>query len=407
MMRKFKTDIEFTVMKYLFCAMALLIMSCSTQKKVPAPAPQPTPPKTVAKDTVHAPAPKEVVQKEIKIGLLLPLDIKKHLDALTDTSVDMGMDAYTLSQLQFAEGAMLAADSLNMTKQMVSIKISDAPADSFYLSNKLYKPDMLHADVILASVPAANAATAARIAKLHKQKIVFTQPVSTTSLTSYDNAYLAATSTTTQCEIAAAKLASVMPAAHFFLFTSDNKREQDIAALFKPGLPVSKTYSITNKAKLDSVAKHALRHEQVIIMVSSDEGFVSSTLNQINAAADGTITIMGLPTWENFESIDYSLLKNLRVIYFTTGFVNSNDEHVKDFRNKYISRYNAEPMFAAYQGFELVMEFAANKTDENRKQQKKRLLPFKFTQIDSHGCFENQYVRLIEVKNYELIPLDE
>lgn len=82
----------------------------------------------------------------------------------------MGMDAYTLSQLQFAEGAMLAADSLNMTKQMVSIKISDAPADSFYLSNKLYKPDMLHADVILASVPAANAATAARIAKLHKQR---------------------------------------------------------------------------------------------------------------------------------------------------------------------------------------------------------------------------------------------
>ncbi|MBS1764926.1 MAG: hypothetical protein JSS90_08185 [Bacteroidetes bacterium] len=405
MNKKQKSVLIYPITLTMLLAAVLSTVACRTSKQVHVPTVQ-SPPKPVEKEPTPAPKPKEEIVKPLNFGLLLPLDIKKNLDAITDTSVDMGMDNFTMSQLQFAEGALLAVDSLNAVKQTVNIKINDAPADSFYLSNKLYKADLLHADVIIAAVPAANAPVVQRIANMHKQKVIFTQPVSVSSLPSSDRIYLAATSTPTQCEMAASKLAAYIPSAHYFLLTTDNKRDLDIASLFKPGLPTARTFVLTDRNKLDSIAKQASRHEQAIIIVSSDEDYVSSTLNKLNAAADGMITVLGLPTWENFETIDFSNLKNIRALYFTTNFIDEGSEVVKDFRNKFISKYNTDPMFSAYQGYELIMEFAANRLDEGRKQMRKKVLPMKFMQNDNHGCFENRYVRFIEIKNFELIPVD-
>ena len=110
-----------------------------------------------------------------------------------------------------------------------------------------------------------------------------------------------------------------------------------------------------------------------------------------------------MPTWENFESIDFSALTNLNVLYFSSTYFDVSNPTVNAFRKKFLSKYSTEPLNAAFQGFELVNYFAKQMIGEKKSSEIAiSLIPFRFLNDNSENGFENKIIHFLQVKNYSL-----
>ena len=115
------------------------------------------------------------------------------------------------------------------------------------------------------------------------------------------------------------------------------------------------------------------------------------------------VTIVGMPTWENFESIDFSALRNLNVLYFSSTYFDINNALVNTFRKKFLNKYNTEPLNSAFQGFELLNYFAKQMIGEKKSSEiSVSLIPFQFSNDNSENGFENKIIHILQVKDYSL-----
>lgn len=391
---------------FLFIVSAsLFFQSCSSSKKTTEVPAKPVPP--VVKEEKKE-EPKSEVNKPLNFSLLLPLDLKNQLAKSDDTTDDNSIDANVMPQLQFLEGALMAADSMKALGIDLSIKTIDVPADSVALTNIFYRKEVLQADVIFAAVNSSLANAASTLALKHKNKIVFNQPASASILKQNKDAYLSVPSTTTQCEQAADFVMTRYPSAKIFIVTRDNKREKDIAEIFRRKISAKANYILYSVQLFDSLSSALSRTAQnVIIMSSSDQDFVSPLLDKINGLNMANITVFGLPTWENFESIDYGGLKNLRFQYFTSSYTDVASRDGQNFRQAFINKYKTEPMYNAFQGFDLVMYFAKT-FHSNKKVETLKLsqIPYDFKETPVGNGYENKLIHVLEIKDYELVKVN-
>ena len=387
-----------------FFVLVFFIFSCSSSKKtVQAPAPVVKPPVTTEVKPVVPQKPEP--PKQLNFTLLLPLDLKKQFVVDTTTDAETPIDMSALNQLHFLEGAMLAVDSLKHKGININLKTHDTAIDSFSLTNLFYQKDVMASNFIFAAFNTSFYTAAADIAQKHNNKIIFTQPAPSSTIKQNKNVYLAVPTTTTQCALAAEFVLSNFGDAKKFVVNRDIKREKDLAEIFKSKFgtnPVS--YLTWSQAKEDSLINSLSKTlHNVIIITSSDEAFVSPFLNKINSFNMANITILGLPTWENFESIDFSSLKNLNIDYFSSMYFDAGSASVSAFRKKFLSTYNTGPMNSAFLGFELVNYFAKQMMDEKKPDEfSLSLLPFKFLNDTPENGFENKTIHILQVKEYAI-----
>src|SRR6185436_4301002 len=114
---------------------------------------------------------------------------------------------------------------------------------------------------------------------------------------------------------------------NFIVLTRKIKKENDLAEVFK-----NETDSLLqNKFKqetkstvanfTDSIAITLLKFlsaekRNILYLPSSDESYVSSVLNALDTL-NQKITVVGLPTWENFETVWFSKMMNLEIYIFS------------------------------------------------------------------------------------------
>ncbi len=388
-------------------AMGCFIMhSCSTAKKT-AQQPPVKPDVLVVKEEKPV-EPKAEVVKPVNITLLLSLDLKNQVKMSTDTSEENTIDASVLPNLQFLEGATLAADSIRAMGIELHLKTLDAPTDSVAFTNMLYRKEAMQADALFASLAPNLAPAAVNITKKHNNKIVFTQPVSSSVLKQNKQAYLAVPSTASQCEEAADFIFMKYPSAKIMVISRDVKREKDIADIFRKKLGAKADFVLYTTQLFDSLSASLSKTAQnVIILTSSDQDFISPLLNKINALNMANITVMGLPTWENFESIDYGNLKNLKIWYFTSMFTDASNMGVQRFRQIFYNKFKTEPTYNAYQGFDLVMAFTKQlSTNKKAGSIVTQLVPYRFTEFGDGNGYENKLIYILEIEDYELIKLN-
>ncbi len=388
-----------------FFALALFIFRCSSTKKtVQAPPPAPKPPVVV--ETKPAETPKPQPPKPLNFALLLPLDLKNQFVVDTSREAETAIDAASMNQLHFLEGALLAVDSLKQKGIIVNLKTFDTAIDSFSLTNLLYQKDVMNSDCIFASFNGGFYTTAATIAQKHNNKIVFTSPAPASTIKQNKNVYLSVPATATQCSLTVNYIKKNYSDVKIYVVNREVKREKDVADIFKTNFASSPVnYFTWTAAKEDSLLTgFSTTRQNVVIITSSDEAFVSPLLSKINALNMANITIMGLPTWENFESIDFSALKNLNILYFTSSYFDITNGQVLAFRKKFLSKYNTEPLPSAFAGFDLVNYFAKQMAGEkNASQISVSLAPYQFANDVPDNGFENKSIHILQVKDYSLI----
>ncbi|MBK7855398.1 MAG: hypothetical protein IPJ79_11285 [Bacteroidetes bacterium] len=380
----------------------IFFAACKSTKKTTAP----SPPVTVKpqEKPVEQPTKTVVIPSKINIALLLPLELKSTL-ALDTT--DAEIKSSTLNNLQFYEGFILAVDSIRKTGKQVNVATYDSDIDSMSFINLLYKRDVMASDYIVCAANSNYVPAASMVAQKHNNKILFVQPVMQNNVVKENkDAWLALPANYTQSSLMASHLATSYPTAKFSIIFRDTGREKTWAGFFNDELKKAGATDVQtklySKAFVDSLPLTINKSKpNVFLIPSSDEAFVSPLLTKLNDAGAPNTIAAGLPTWETFESVDFSSYKNLKTLYFTSTFIDENNFSVKNFQKCFYKNYHTLPVFNAYLGFDMAL-FLSNlqfKSDAGIKS----VLNYNFEQTFPASGFENRFISIVGIEDYKVV----
>lgn len=368
--------------------------------------------------------PKESLKekKEFKIALLLPLYLNQNLEV--DTSkTESDIELLSLPALSFYEGVLLAVDSLEKTGMKVKLSVFDITQDTsakhFLVMN--YQ-SLKTSDIIFASFPSTQVAVSAETASHLGLKLVLAQFGNTFLLKDNPNLVLASPSAITQCKLMADFTVDKFTDANFIVLSRKVKRENELANTFKEEterLLHSDKYKSQNNTILfdcsdtsQSIIKYLSPNKKnVLYFPSSDESFVSSVLAGFDTLNQNMVVI-GLPTWENFESVQLNNLVNIEVYIFSTTYIDYDAPGVKLIRKNYISQYKSDPFPNAYQGYDLTYYFAElfkehdiNFIDHIANDSLNS--EFKFVRETEKSGFENVSFSVLKYEGYKLLKVNK
>jgi hypothetical protein len=417
-MRTFRPAPDLRNCILLMIAVAGLIASCKTSgptSRTPAPSPpQSTVPEKKPDPVVTSPPVKKMTR--LRIALVMPFELKENFaeDSIHGGLAEIAITNGSQAALHFYEGAKLATDSLLNDSIAVVVSGVEAPVDSLAAARLFGGASLRDFDYVIAGIQPALASAAATAAGKSGINLVLTQAPNAAVIASHPNVALAGASTFTQCREMAGWIAANYPASQVVLVYRQTRRENELAGIFRDALVAvpdrtpPRDFDATTRPLEELKSQLPADKRIVVIVASSDEAFVKNTLSQINDFMMSGIYICGLPTWPSFESIDFMNLENLKFFLFDNNFVDLGDPKVTAFRKLFISKYAADPLPQAFNGFELVYGLGKHSPEKKgplcdqlttafKNSEQYRFLP----PVNGSGC-ENNRISILTIEDYQL-----
>ena len=115
-------------------------------------------------------------------------------------------------------------------------------------------------------------------------------------------------------------------------------------------------------------------------------------------------TVIGLPTWQYFETIDQKTIEDCNVFVFNSGFIDFKKNEVFKFRKYFREKYYSEPSESAYQGYDalwvagkLFLKYGKKiSIDETQKAIEGIYSCYFFDNIGSGLGFENRNIHVFQ-----------
>jgi LysM repeat protein len=149
----------------------------------------------------------------------------------------------------------------------------------------------------------------------------------------------------------------------------------------------------------------------VIISFTNNEVFLNNFLRSLfDNAEKYTITLFGLPSWLRFESIDLRYMNHFNTHFFSSQFVDYNNEHVKTFVSTFQQTYLTDPNRLAFLGYDIALYSLGLMTQYGRdfayctSNYSPQLLStqFQFERQDETSQLQNVHVCIFEIIEYQL-----
>ena len=335
-----------------------LLSACSTSKKSSVTKPTAPELKTVevakveVKDTLVVTLPKV---QTINIALLLTLNLEEHFanDTAPDTNPLILQES--LASLNFYEGALLASDTLSSKLRKINFKIIDTGADSLSTVTSLNTADMNEVDAVVSFLPANYTSLLSRISNRWAMPMYLFAASNTSILEKNKWIRLVNPSNYTQITQAATYISKHHAVDKIVAVYREQKGENLIAELFADVIDsLLEKKGICDKVNYKSDGFNSLKSKlsktktNVLIIPTSDESFLASLLNKLgDIKTDYKFVLMGMPAWENFNSIDPETMKELGAIMFNGMYIDTQCPELTQFRKKFILEYHADPTLAA------------------------------------------------------------
>ena len=349
--------------------------------KVNKPEPEPEPQKAAdepvkteepAKSTDPC-VPGNLSNRTWQVALLIPFQLEEA------DSIGMGdagslrspSDFRSLDFIQFYEGALLAIDSLSKAGLKVKVNVFDADAGEHTSKTRrlLAKPEMKEMDLIIGPFFAKSFELVSAFAASYSIPLV--NPLSQRAEIIADNPYVfkVQPSAWVQYNELARYLANNFPNANVLIMTRNAEENAGVAASFKTSLSRYNQGNITVKESVYSQSADAgvlnklvNGRQNVVVLLTSDKALLPALLRKLNdARSTYSITVVGLPDWENLE-LDSHYLLNLNTHLFNPWFVDYASPEVKNFVKKFNERFLAEPELDKYAflGYDISFYFLNN-----------------------------------------------
>jgi LysM repeat protein len=365
-----------------------------------------------------------------QVALIIALNFSKNFiidSSLVDSNVvSETIDKESLANLEFYEGTLKAIDSLKSMNFKISLHLFDSENDSAKTSEILKMPQLKKMNLLLSNADPVITKLINAFSKANQVNFVSCSLNAGELMSDNRQAIAMLPSSVIQCvemgKIAAKKFKDNKMMVLKTGLTKENIR----SAAFKRGWSESTDekikevdYSKGNDSQgllknvKDSLSKKMVN---VIFVPSSNESTVSKLVNDLKELGDEyKLTIIGLPTWQYFETLDPLLLELYDVHIFTSSFIEYNTNASLNFRKNFFNTYNIEPTDPAFEGFDMMMIMGMQLLKHGKKirenisgsEHKGLYSSYRFEKNSENSPVENHFITVCKYRNYELRKLSE
>ena len=307
--------------------------------------------------------PRPEVRDTITIALLLPFQVEANAEADTATVTAPVVLKESLPALHFMESALLLRDSLRARGIMVYYKVADTGYDSLATVAFLSRGDMKGVDAVISLLPQQYTSDLSRAAMRWEKPVWFFSAPNTRLLEKNPWLRLMVPSNTTQIRLTAEYLALNHASARCITVYREQRRENDIAALFaecidslRIGGDSCRAFNYARGGWTGLRKKMSESQENLILVPTTDESFLSTIINDMGDDRKAlSIRFCGMPSWENFHSIDQELMSELRTMFFNGLFIDGDYPPVADFRKRFMEACSADPLPSAFLAHDAIL----------------------------------------------------
>jgi len=383
-------------------------------------------------NTAIAPLPPKVqgqLLKRYNIVVMLTFSPQEADSVKMNHMMDGSQQLPLLMQIatDFYAGLKIAFDSLAMQGFDANLNVYNVPPDSasHRIDSLLTLPAIASANLIIGPPYPGLLSRVAKYALQHQIPIV--SPLSGENSVLKDNPFVskAVPSAMTEMEQTADYVALHHPKDNIIMVRNADAPDDDFYDVFWKRIRAS--LSIVNPGA-DSVVKEArytdelddLGHtispikDNVIVVPYQGASFVPKLVNQLANSKyndEDSICIFGMHNWSNMDVLDPNNLDTLHLHYASNEYVDYKDRNVIRFIQKYRNLYYSEPMYYAFQGFDLgyyygtMLKKYGTALQDNLINEKYKGVhtSFDFYRPLPGGGLENKAVYMLEYRNYSIV----
>ena len=422
--------------------------------------------------------PKPYRGKEMKVALMVPLYLEE-MDSINSVeflkTFQPGFKPFTF--VEFLEGVYLAVDSLKRMGYNIELTVYDVDNKITKTAKTLQRPELRDMDLIIGPFYSKSFNQVALFAENFHIPVVNPFTFRSEILGKYDNVIKVKPGVASQIPLLAEMIKNRYAHDKIFIITQTPYKDADLVSLLKTrieekipatvklsnvdinnlavevgnrldeeGEPVSPYFNVEgvpvdpavvdaylydstafdNKPVLINYMADSLHpfldnasviRNNLVIIYGNDKPYIMDVVNKLNRVRDTfDINIVGAPLWEQIKRMDYALLNNLNLTYFTSEYVDYDLPSTKQFVADYKNSFNSEPDRFGFSGFDITLFFVKALADYDKWFLK--CLPatnsltfengFQFEKVkDADNNFENVMWNLLRIDNFKTIRLPE
>lgn len=302
--------------------------------------------------------------RTFRVAIFSPL----YLDsAFSDNNYRYGKSfpKFTLQGFDFAEGAQMALDSIDVPNGNIVATIYDSKSKRQNISSLINNRQLDSVDLIIGAVKDEEFTGLSAFAK--RKNIPFISATLPNDGGVTDNPFLVIVNSTLRahCEAIYAYVLQNHGSDRIFLCKRKGAQEDKIAEYFKnintpDGKPLLDLRIVNCEddfaallLKLDSTKNN------ILIGGSLNENFASDMVNLTYPFRNKyPMQIIGMPNWDGFSELRKASLKDYPIIFTTPYYNAKTDWNSTKIRSTYLRRFKGNPSEMAYKGYELATLFS-------------------------------------------------
>ena len=302
----------------------------------------------------------------VRVALLLPLfagEYPAYQDSLPEfQSVKIAPKAAQF--VAFYEGMLLAADSLKNKGYRVDLHVFDTERSTQRVHLLAEEVNRLHPDVVIG--PVYESTYKVLLEKLADKRIPVVYPLSSRggNIAAYPNAIQVNPSFKTLVDAMTRWLSLRAAEANVINIRTGNEGADDAERrILQEGLAQVPGMRIfmwgMEAAPLDSLRSMLLPdRENILVMPTDKEADVSNILPLVSAlSGDYPISVVGLPDWQKFTSVDHETYYKLNTRVFSYNHVDYASEAGKRLVDNYHKYFYGEPVGLVFRAYDMGMYF--------------------------------------------------
>ncbi len=308
---------------------------------------------------------KQVSSNTYRIALLIPFYLDRTYSIDTTDGKTPVSSYKSLNFIQFYEGVRIAIDSLKQCGLSLMIYVYDVNENTNATDFVKQKTEMKNMDLIIGPFFMNNFAHFADWAKNNGINIVnpFTKKESV--LENNPHAFKVMASDSSQAAKVLGFIAETYPGSNVIV-VHRNADSSLVSAFDVNAMMINHDknlfayHNINYSGKGFAALSDHLKSDviNVVITLVQGEAFVSAYIRNLNEAAyKHKIVLFGMPSWEQYPSLDLEYLMNLNLHIFDSYFIDYTKPETADFIKKFRRKYSTEPDYYGYQGYDLMMYF--------------------------------------------------
>lgn len=386
-----------------------------------------------------------------RVVVMLPFMSKKFVPA-----PEREIPGESIKAIEFYEGVMMALDSLKREGLSLFVDVYDTERDTTVVKGLLQLRTLQEADLILGPLTSSNLALVAEFAKTNQKVLV--SPLNSRSDITTNNPYYLQISPSFEVhsKYIISQLDKIKPFRRYrsqepeipnyvvLALESDSNRVASLQAdyaIYKNNFEARLPTIIRKKVELDvEDIKPMLqkgRLNVVVIPTDSKESFVYNSLRELQKLVDKVephkgynIAVIGMNRWRYYNRINFEYYEYLN-LHFTSDYLATNNSYVRAFKRDYKALYGIGSREFALKGFDIMLfcgrmlerygtSFQAHLWKENSQY---RHTSFNVQPVyeptssldQPDGSqpmpiikhYENQYLNVIQFKDYQLTRADD